>query len=67
MISKIDVRMKFRIITKNHATDSKVGFPLKIDFRAVETHEYHPTAWELNWNINHGCNFRIINFHEHQL
>ena len=24
MISKIDVRMKFRIITKNHATDSKI-------------------------------------------
>ena len=41
------VRMNFRIITKNHAADSKIGSPPKIDFRADETHESHPTAWEL--------------------
>ena len=41
------VKMNFRIITKNHATDSKIGSPLKIDSRADGTHESHPTAWEL--------------------
>ena len=40
--------MNYRITTKNHAADSKIGFPQKIDFRADETHESHPTAWELN-------------------
>ena len=42
------VKMNFRIITKNHGTDSKIGSTLKIDFRAVGTHESHPTAWELS-------------------
>ena len=41
------VKMNFRIITENHATDFKIGSPLEIDFRAVGTHESHPTAWEL--------------------
>ena len=59
--------MIFRIITKNHATVSKIRFPLEIDFRAVWTHESNPTAWDLNWNINHGYNLCIMNFHEHQL
>ena len=44
---KIDVKMNFRIITKNHAADSEIGCLLKIDFRAVWTHESNPTAWEL--------------------
>ena len=39
--------MNLRVITKNHAADSKIGFPLKIDFRADWTHESNPTAWEL--------------------
>ena len=39
--------MNLRIITKNHADDSKIGFPLKIDFKAEWTHESMPTAWEL--------------------
>ena len=40
--------MNFRIITKNHAADSKIRPPpRKIDFRADGTHESHPTAWEL--------------------
>ena len=40
--------MNFRIITKNHADYSKIKNPQKIDFTANETHESHPTAWELN-------------------
>ena len=40
--------MNLRIITKNHADDSKIGFPLKIDFKAKWTHESMPTAWVLN-------------------
>ena len=39
--------MNFRIITKNHVADSKIGSPHKIDFRADGTHESHSTAWEL--------------------
>ena len=39
--------MNFRMITKHHAADSKIRYFQKIDFRAVETHESHPTAWEL--------------------
>ena len=31
------------------ATESKIGLTLKIDFRAVGTHESHPTAWELTY------------------
>ena len=50
LISKIDVKMNLRIITKNHAADSKIGLPLKIDFRADWTHESTPTAWELKLN-----------------
>ena len=44
----MDVKMNLRIIMKNHADDSKIGFPLKIDFKAEWTHESMPTAWELN-------------------
>ena len=43
----MNVKMNFRIITKNHTADSKIGSPQKIDFRANGTHEFHPTAWEL--------------------
>ena len=39
--------MNFRIITKNHETDLKIGSPQKIDFRADRTQESHPTGWEL--------------------
>ena len=41
--------MNLRIITKNHADDSKIGSPLKIDFKAEWTHESMPTAWELKF------------------
>ena len=41
------VKMNFRIITKNHAADSKIEFPQKIVLRADGTQESHPTAWEL--------------------
>ena len=43
----MDVKMNLRIITKNHADDSKIGSPLKIDFKAEWTHESMPTAWVL--------------------
>ena len=51
LISKMDVKMNLRIITKNHAADSKIGSLLKIDFRADWTHESNPTAWELSVNL----------------
>ena len=41
------VKMNLRVITKNHAAYSKVRFPQKIDYRADETHQSHPTALEL--------------------
>ena len=34
-------------MTKHLAADSKIGSPLKIDFRADLTHESNPTAWEV--------------------
>ena len=37
-------------MTKNHATDLKMGSTLKIDFRADWTYESIPTAWELKFN-----------------
>ena len=37
--------MNFKIITKNHSADFKVGSPELIDFRANGTHESHPTVW----------------------
>ena len=40
-------KMNLRIITKNHPADSKIGPPLKIDFRTDWTHESIPTALEL--------------------
>ena len=43
--------MNFRITTKNYVADSKIGSTQKIDFRPVETHESHPTAWELSFEI----------------
>ena len=42
------VKMNLRIITKNHADDSKIGSSLKIDFKAEWTHESMPTAWVLS-------------------
>ena len=39
--------MTLRILMKNHAADSKIGFPLGIEFRAYWTHESNPTAWDL--------------------
>ena len=44
---KKGLKINFRIITKNHAADSKIGSIRKIDFWADGTHESHPTAWEL--------------------
>ena len=39
--------MNLSTIMKNSAADSKIGSPLKIDFRAEWTHESMPTAWVL--------------------
>ena len=47
------VEMNFRIITKNHAVDSKIGSAQKIDFKADGTQESHTTAWELRLRINY--------------
>ena len=38
-------------MTKNHAADSNIRPPKKIDFRAGGTHESHPTVWEVNMII----------------
>ena len=43
------VKVNFRIISKNHAADSKKGSPKKIDFRDEGTQESYPTTWELNF------------------
>ena len=43
-------KMNLRIITENHAADSKMRSPLKIDFTADWTDESIPTAWELKFN-----------------
>ena len=34
MISKMDVKMNLMIMTKNHAADSRIRSPQKIDIRA---------------------------------
>ena len=52
----MDVKMNLRMITKNHAAVSKIGFPLRIDFRADWTHEFIPTAWELLFLIKKNMN-----------
>ena len=43
----MNAKMNLRIIRKNHAADSKIGYPLIIDFRAEWTQESIATAWEL--------------------
>ena len=43
--------MNLRIMTKNHVADSKIGSPLKIDFRADLTHKSIPTALKLNTTV----------------
>ena len=45
----MDVKMNLRIIAKNLAHDSKIGPPIKIDFRADWTNESNPTAWALKY------------------
>ena len=36
--------MNFKIMTKNHAANPKIGSPNKIDLRADGTRESHPRA-----------------------
>ena len=40
----MSVKQNFRIITKNHEADSRIGSSQKIDFKADGTHESYPTA-----------------------
>ena len=54
------VKMNFRIPTKNRADDSQIGSPQKIDFRAVGTHESHPTAWKLRPRADVGEILRLF-------
>ena len=51
LISKMDVKMNLRMITKNHAANSKIGSPLKIDFRTDWTQESVPTACGLKFIV----------------
>ena len=61
MITKLGVKMNLRIKIQNHAVDSKIRSPQKIDFRADGTHESNPTAWELrNLNMIPELNYSII-------
>ena len=43
--------MNLRIVTKNNVADSKIGSPVKLDFRADWTHKSIPTAWELKMSV----------------
>ena len=60
-ISKMSVKMDIRIITNNHAAESKIGSSQKINFRADQTHESHPTAWEstTSWAFTIGSVFNL--------
>ena len=51
-------KMNLRIITKNHAAESKIASAFKIDFRADWTHESIPTAWELT--LKSGISLKIL-------
>ena len=55
----MEVELNFRIITKNHAADSKIGSPYKFDFRADGTHKSHPIAWELTPCLLNGQDYKI--------
>ena len=43
------VKNEFQDNKKNHAADSKIGSPQKVDFRADGTYKFHPTVWELKF------------------
>ena len=60
LISKMDVKMNLRTITKNHAADSKIGSSLEIDFSADWTHESNPTAWVLSDSMLKKCRLFIF-------
>ena len=51
----MDLKVNLTIITKNHAADSKIGYPLKSRLEPIIwTHESNPTACELNilpWSV----------------
>ena len=47
MISKMDVKMNLRIITKNHAADPEKGLLTKSISKSYGRATAMPTAWEL--------------------
>ena len=48
MISKIGVKVNLRIITKNHAADSEIGFLKKSITKPYGRATAMPPAWESN-------------------
>ena len=46
---KMGVKMNLRIITKNHAADSKIGFLKKSISKSNGYATAMPTAWELTF------------------
>ena len=70
----MDVKRNFKIITKNHAADSRVGFVIKLISKPYGRATVMPPAWELKlrvrirkiifqWNlkrapVNFSCLFR---------
>ena len=48
LISKMDVKMISRIITKNHAADQEIGFLIKSITKPYERATAMPPAWDLN-------------------
>ena len=49
MISKIGVKMNLRIISKNHAADSEIGFLKKSILMPYGRATAIPPAWELRF------------------
>ena len=49
LISKIDVKVNLRIITKYHEADSKIGFLTKSISKPYGRATAMPPAWELNY------------------
>ena len=47
LISKLAVKMNLRIMTKNHGSDSELGFPAQSISKSNGCATAMPTAWEL--------------------
>ena len=51
LISKMDVKMNFRITTKNNANDPEIGFPTKSILKSFSLTAAGPTAWFIKFNF----------------